>query len=175
MSPLAAIVSFFLPPGLAQQADIQYLIGSNQYLVGEMGEVQKRLLKLLGERGPLRGRQIDRHFKQLDWRKSARYLVKRGVLAAQSVLPPASVRPKFVRTAQLAVPPDVAEKAMQDLGSTKITLARRQKVVRHLIGHPEAINVSWIYAESGCNFTDLQELAERGLISLRRRKSGEIR
>ncbi len=167
LSSLAAIVALFLPPGLAQQADVQYSVSNNQYSMGEAGEVQKRLLKLLSERGLLRGRQIDRHFKQIDWRKTARYLVKRGVLAAQSVLPPASVRPKFVRTAQLGVPPETAEKAMPHLGNTKATLARRQKALQHLIEHPEAINVSWVYAESGCNLADLQELAERGLISLR--------
>jgi len=31
---------------------------------------------------------------------------------------------------------------------------------------PEAIEVAWVYAESGCNLADLQELAERGLIAL---------
>ena len=32
---------------------------------------------------------------------------------------------------------------------------------------PDAVNVSWVYAESGCNLSDLQELAERELILLR--------
>ena len=31
---------------------------------------------------------------------------------------------------------------------------------------PDAINVAWVYAESGCNLADLQELDERGLIAL---------
>jgi len=48
----------------------------------------------------------------------------------------------------------------------KQTLARRQSALRFLIQQPDAINVSWVYAQSGCNLADLQELEERGLIRL---------
>ncbi|MBU2610121.1 MAG: primosomal protein N', partial [Chloroflexi bacterium] len=129
--------------------------------------VESRLLDLLQKRGALRGRQIDRHFSQVDWRKTAQYLVRSGVLQSQSILPPISVRPKFVRTAQLAVTPETAEAALPDLGKTEATLQRRQAALRFLISAPEPVNVAWVYAESGCNLTDLQELAERELIVLR--------
>ncbi|MGE5373474.1 MAG: primosomal protein N', partial [Bacteroidota bacterium] len=46
------------------------------------------------------------------------------------------------------------------------TLARRQAALHYLIRQPEPVNVSWVYAESGCNLADLQELEERGLIRL---------
>ena len=127
---------------------------------------QSRLLRLLKEKGSLRGRQIDRHFNKVDWRKTAQYLVRSGVLASQSILPPPTVRPKFVRTAQLAVPPEQAEAALPDLGKTAATLARRQSALRLLMRDPDAVNVAWVYAESGCNLADLQELDERGLIVL---------
>ena len=173
LSPLAAIVGLFLPPGLAQQADVQYslavegpAVSSAELSAGELGQVQKRLLKLLAERGSLRGRQIDRALPQIEWRKAAQSLVKRAVLASESVLPPASVHPKFIRTAQLAVAPDEAEAAMRSLGNTKATQTRRHEALRYLLKRPEPVNVSWIYAESGCNLADLQELAERQLISL---------
>ncbi len=128
---------------------------------------QARLLKLLSEKGPLRGRQIDRHFSKVDWRKTAQYLVRSGVLTSQSILPPPTIRPKFVRTAQLAVPPEQAEAALPDLGKTDATRTRRQSALRFLMREPEAVNVAWVYAESGCNLADLQELDERGLIVLR--------
>ncbi len=175
LSPLAAMIDLMLPTGLAQQADSQYTVVSDPSralstvegsVVSEAGQVSKRLLDLLHERGPLRGRQIDRHFKNVDWRKSAQYLVRRGVLTSQSVLPPPTVRPKFVRTAQLAVPPEQAEAALSSLGKTEATQARRQSALRFLIREPDAVNVSWVYAESGCNLADLQELDERGLIVL---------
>jgi primosomal protein N' (replication factor Y) len=198
LASMASIVGLFLPPGLSQQVDTVYSL--NDVPAGNAAEdgptraaaargdgmartVARRLEQLLGQRGPLRGRQIDRAMPRVEWRRTAQYLVRRGMLESRSVLPPASVRPKFVRTAQLAATPEAAEQAMHDIGTAVATRLRRQKAMRFLIDHPEAINVSWVYAESGCNLTDLQELAERDLImlreqevwrdSLKRRESGD--
>ncbi len=113
LNPLAAILEMLLPTGLSKQADVLYTFikrppsGDNR----SFNTVQSRLLKLLQEKGELRGRQIDRHFSKVDWRKTAQYLVRAGALASRSILPPPTVRPKFVRTAQLAVPPGQAEAA----------------------------------------------------------------
>ncbi|MFH1905976.1 MAG: primosomal protein N', partial [Chloroflexota bacterium] len=195
LSPLAACIGLMLPGGLAKQADTLFeirdsripsrccaenrdskIVSSSEsristvrstYAQHLIGSVESRLLDLLQKRGPLRGRQIDRHFSRVDWRKTAQYLLRSGVLQSQSILPPISVRPKFVRTAQLAVTPETAEAALPDLGKTEATLQRRQAALRFLISAPEPVNVAWVYAESGCNLTDLQELAERELIVLR--------
>ncbi|RPH61314.1 MAG: DEAD/DEAH box helicase, partial [Chloroflexi bacterium] len=164
LNPVAAIVSLMIPPGLAQQADTLYSVISDQLSGKEQNTTQKRLLALLKERGPLRGRQIDRHFGPLDWRKAAQWLARGGVLASKPVLPPPTVHPKSIRVAQLAVTPEVAEAAMPELGKTAATLERRQKALRFLIHEPQAVAVSWVYAESGCSLADLQELAERELI-----------
>lgn len=168
LSPLASIIELFLPPGLNQQVDTIFDIRESNLESSsiELSNIASRLLKLLRERGPLRGRQIDHHITKVDWRKSAQYLVKRGILSSRSVLPPARVRPKFIRTAQLAVAPEIAETALSDLGSTEATRERRGKALRFLIRQPDAVNVSWVYAESGCSLADLQELAERELIVL---------
>ena len=169
LSPLGAIVDLMLPSGLSQQADQVFEIRSQSLVEGKQPgtTIQARLLKLLLEKGPLRGRQIDRHFSKVDWRKTAQYLVRSGVLSNQSVLPPPTIRPKFVRTAQLAAPPGQAEAALPALGKTAATLARRQAALRLLMREPDSVNVAWVYAESGCNLADLQELDERGLIVLR--------
>ncbi|MCK6539722.1 MAG: primosomal protein N' [Anaerolineales bacterium] len=176
LQPLASIVGLFLPVGLSQQVDTIYEIRERSVEGGrteggtinaktQRQTVEDRLLSLLRLRGPLRGRQIDTHFAKVDWRKTANYLVRKGTLSAKSVLPPPRVRSKYIRVAQLAVPPEEAEREMPNLG-TKQTLARRQSALRFLIRQPEAINVSWVYAESGCNLSDLQELEARGLIRL---------
>jgi primosomal protein N' (replication factor Y) len=166
LNPLASIVSLMLPTGLSQQADVQYSVVSGQSsVVSEQSSVAKRLLGLLNERGALRGRQIDSHFAKVDWRKTAAMLVKKGVLSSKHVLPAPRVRPKYLRVAQLSVPPEEAEAEMPNLG-TKQTLARRQAALRFLIQQPDAINLSWVYAETGCKLADLQELEERGLIRL---------
>ena len=164
LNPLAAIISLMLPVGLSQQADVHYELRNANY-EDKTSTVSTRLLTLLRERGPLRGRQIDSHFSRVDWRKTAQALVRKGILATKHVLPPPRVRSKFVRVAQLSVTPESAEAEMDSLG-TKQTLTRRQSALRYLIQQPEAINLSWVYAETGCNLADLQELEERGLIRL---------
>jgi len=168
LSPLAAIIELLLPPALSQQADVLYSLSERWQGVDQkqFPEIQKRLLNLLETRGPLRGRQLDRHFERIDWRKAAQGLVRQAIVHSQSILPPPSVRPKFIRTAQLAVTPEQAEAAMPDLGKTAATLERRQQALRFLIQEPVAVAVAWVYAASGCNLADLQELDERGLIRL---------
>jgi primosomal protein N' (replication factor Y) (superfamily II helicase) len=168
LSPLAAVVGLFLPVGISQESDTLYqTVDGGQWTAqdDQWSAVQRRLLELLSERGPLRGRQIDSHFSKVEWRNSANVLVRKGILSAKSILPPPRVRSKYVRVALLAVPPEQAEEEMPALG-TKQTLARRQAALRYLIRQVEPVNVSWVYAESGCNLADLQELEERGLIRL---------
>jgi len=162
------MADLMLPAGLGRQADTLYQYNGERPAITDAAPslIQRRLVDLLKERGPLRGRQLDRHFSKVDWRKTAGYLVRSGVLSSQSVLPPPTVRPKFIRTAQLAVTPTQAEAALPSLGKTEATLARRQAALRCLMREPQAVNVSWIYAESGCSLPDLQELAGRELIVL---------
>jgi primosomal protein N' (replication factor Y) len=167
LSPLAAMVDLMLPPGLSQHADVLYSLAERAPRLAEPTQTQQRLLALLEKRGSLRGRQIDRHFSQVDWRAAAGSLVRRGVLESHSVLLPPSVRPKYVRTVQLSVSPEVAEAAMSNLGTTEATQSRRQAALRCLMRDPDEVNVSWVYAESGCKLADLQLLAERDLIMLR--------
>jgi len=168
LSPRGAIVGLFLPPGLGQQADTLYtLLPERAASLEGAGQVQQRLLAMLEQRGPLRSRQIERHFRHVDWRKSAEWLVRRGVLEKHSTLPEPRVRPKYLRAVQLAVPPEVAEAALQDLGKTAATRERRAAALRCLLREPDEVHVSWVYAESGCKPSDLKVLAERGLITLR--------
>src|SRR5687768_737665 len=132
LSSLASVVGLFLPPGLSQEADVRYELRIVDY-EDKTSTVATRLVNLLRERGPLRGRQIDTHFRKVDWRKSASYLVRRGVISSQSMLPPARVRPKFIKTAQLAVSPEIADAALEDLGKTESTQTRRKKALQFLM------------------------------------------
>lgn len=165
LNPLSAIIGMMIPTGLGQQADVLYTLRDTNYS-DPTSKITTRILNLLHERGPLRGRQIDSHFAKVDWRKTANMLVKKGVLTSKNILPPPRVRPKNIRVAQLAVTPEAAEAEMQGLGSTKQTQVRREAALRFLIQQPEPVNFSWIYAQTGCNIADLQVLEERGLIRL---------
>ena len=169
-SSLASIVSLFLPAGLSQEADTLFAIREqnleHQKPGIESSSIASRIVQLIQERGPLRGRQLDSHFSKVDWRKVATSLVRKGMLASRSVLPPARVRSKYIKTAQLAVPPEILEAEIDHLGKTESTQTRRKKALQFLVQVKDAINVSWVYAESGSNLADLQELEERGLIRL---------
>ena len=167
LNPIAAMVGMMLPSGLSQQADTEFEIREMPIGDSDISQTQKRILALLQKRGALRGRQIDRHFKHVDWRPSAQNLVRRGILARKSVLLAPKVRPKFIRTAQLAVPPEIAKEAMSTLGTTDATQTRRAAALQFLMQEKDAVAVSWVYAESNCNIADLQILAEKDLIVLR--------
>jgi primosomal protein N' (replication factor Y) (superfamily II helicase) len=167
LASLAECIALMIPPGLSQVADTLYELApeSTPADSGRLSPLADRLLQLLQKRGPLRGRQIDQAIPRLDWRKAAQVLSRRGLIQMRSILPPPGVQPKSVRTAQLAVPPEVAEKAMPDLGRDK-ALARRQAILRYLIQEAGPVDAPWIYASSGGNLSDLRSLAERGLVLL---------
>jgi primosomal protein N' (replication factor Y) len=169
LSPLAAIIGLMLPPGLGQMSDVLYATTTAKPSLeaGQESKVAARLLDLLQTRGSLRGRQIDAHLRHVNWRVTAQSLVKKGILSSQAVLPPPTVKPKTVRTVQLACTPEIAEAAMPTLaraGSKALT--RRQALLRFLLHEPEPVDVAWAYAESGGKIGDLHALADLGLVIL---------
>ena len=176
VAPLSACVNLMLPVGLSQLADTLYTL--KETLLGErhdnalvsaerLSPLQNRLVELLRERGPLRGRQINQALPRRNWRAAANALVRQGLLFTQSVLREPRVQPRSVRTAQLAVSTEVAEAELSNLGrnGTK-ALQRRQAMLRFLTRERGPVNTSWIYAESGGSLEDLRYLAERGLVNL---------
>ncbi len=176
LAPLAACISLMLPPGLSQQADTLFTLQGPSSITpshprfdsqGKLSDTQARLVGLLEKRGPMRGRQIDRVLQHVDWRRAAAALVRRGMITSQSVLPPPVMRPRRVRTVQLACSADAARQALPSLGSQgSAALTRRQAILEFLIKEPGPVNVSWVYAETGGNAADLTNLAERGLLHL---------
>jgi primosomal protein N' (replication factor Y) len=168
LAPLAACVGLMMPAGLSQQADTHYvLLDVSEDEAYEPDELQTRLVAILHKRGSLRGRQIDRALPRRNWRHAARVLMRKGWLSSQPVLPPPRVRPKYIRTAQLSVPPEIAQVEMQGLGRTAATQGRRRKMIEFLLREPGPVDVSWVYAESGGNLADLRRLDKLGLVMLR--------
>ena len=79
LSPLIDCLTLMLPPGLAQQADQRYtLVGID---ADPRSPIEKRVLDLLRERGPLRGRQFAYHLPRQDWRRALESLSRRGAVA----------------------------------------------------------------------------------------------
>ena len=110
---------------------------------------------------------VDQRLPRVNWRASANSLTRRGLLTSNSVLPPPGVKPKKVRTVQLATRPEVAEAELPNLGKEGSgAFTRRQAILRYLIRDPGPVDATWVYAESGGNSADLRYLAERELVSL---------
>jgi len=165
LAPLAACISLMLPPGVDQQADLIYT--AQGHLPEGLSATQQRLLKLLYQRGPLRGRQIDHAMRRVHWRAAAQALIRCGLVRTERHIPAPAVRPKLRRTVELAVSREAAQAALPDLGRPgAATLARRQAILKYLIREEQAVDAAWLYAESGGNSTDLRYLEERGLIVL---------
>ncbi len=163
-SPLIDCLTVMLPPGLSQQADAEYTLERPQAEPEE--RVEARLVGLLQRRGPLRGRQIERALSRMNWRRAADRLLGRGVLSRRSVLDPPRVSARRVRTARLAVPPERARAAYDEVGHRESTLRRRQKILDALIQEGEPLDVTWVYAESGGKLRDLRYLEDMGLVAL---------
>ena len=170
MAPLAACIGLMLPAGISKQADILYSIVASIDIraLTDLSTVQTRLVDQLNKRGPLRSRQVERSFaKDFRWKPVMQSLIKSGVVESEPVLPPPSIRPKHIRTAQLSAPPELVNEQMDELGSRPQTKSRRRKIMEFLLKEPEPVEVDWVYAESGGNLQDLQLLNERGLLLLR--------
>ena len=180
LAPLAACINLMVPVGLSQQADTLYTLkpleGEAERsadaptwndILQDLSPLQRRLAELLHKRGSLRGRQVSKAVPRRNWQSAMHALVRRDLVTTQSVLPPPAVQPKQVRTAQLACPPAVARTELPNLGSSgSKALKRRQTMLRFLMREPGPVNVSWVYAESSGNLSDLRKLADMGLVIL---------
>jgi primosomal protein N' (replication factor Y) len=103
LAPLADCLALMLPPGLAKQGDTEYELADVKF--DAETDLQFRILQLLDQRGPLRGKQLDRALPKRNWRAAAATLAKRGAIKKRPVLQPPSVRPKSIRTVRLLIPP----------------------------------------------------------------------
>ncbi len=167
LAPLALCYNPMLPPGLSQQSDTLFHLNSQAIDEKKLSPAQARLVHLLEQRGDLRGRQIDAALPRQGWKAAARALTRRGWLQTRAILQPPSVRPKMVRTVQLAVSPREAEARLESVGRAgTAALERRQAILRFLMREPWPVEVAWVYASCGGSMQDLQRLAEDGLVAL---------
>jgi primosomal protein N' (replication factor Y) len=166
-APFTDCLSLMLPTGISQLADTLYTLVLSPANRQDLHPNEKLILKALQERGPLRGRQLDKALPRRHWRGQVRKMVARGWLKSQPVLPPPRVRPRYIRTAQLAVPPEMVASGMEGLSRVPEVQARRQRILDFLSRETSPVDVSWAYAESGGKLDDLKRLHEMELIILR--------
>ncbi len=149
------------PTGMTGHADVLLTPGPQTAAADANTEAQAALLALLRRRGPLRGSQVMAALRGVDWRAAAQQLTRRGVIASESFLAPPSARPKQTRTAQI-IPAADEEAALSGLRS-----ACYPHILKFLRAGSGPVEVSEVYAETGCNLYHLKKLAECGIVGLR--------
>jgi primosomal protein N' (replication factor Y) len=94
-------------------------------------------------------------------------LLRKGAVTSQAVLLPPNVRPKLIRTVQIRCSPDEALRQRDGLArSGSDALARRQAVLDFLLREPFPLEAAWVISITGAKMTDLEKLAELGLVAL---------
>jgi primosomal protein N' (replication factor Y) len=165
-APFSSCVDLMLPSGVSQHTDIIYtpLIST---VPQNLDAFQQQIMEYLIRRGSLRGRQIAHAFPRKNWQASVKILARNGLLTTQSILQSPTVRPKFIRTVQLVCPSEYAQKVLEKLEKqTKSVLERRLSVINFLASESMPVEITWVYAETGCKLIDLQKLADLDLIAL---------
>ncbi len=174
LAPLAACINLMLPVGFSKQGDKEYTLAADfDPDPASLSKMQTQLVKLLQKRGPLRGKQIERAFPDnFNWRNIAARLIDQGAITTKDILPLPTIRPKYVRTAQLAEVLDAALAAVDAVSNWRDhTKERRKQILEFLHREAEAVDVTWIYAETSTNLEDLQRLAEQDLVVLSEREA----
>ena len=176
LSPLGITLLAMVPAGLSVQADIEYCLTdesvrsleSGKPLLHDPSPTQLRLIDLLWERGPLRGRQLDRALPHQNWRKSVGALVRRGLVESESTLKDPTVKPKFERQLVFRGTPEEATRQMPKLAKAGYpdALARRQAVLKLIMESDHPVPLGEIYSDTGANLNDLKQLVKRQLAEI---------
>jgi primosomal protein N' (replication factor Y) len=166
LSSLAEIFSLMIPAGLSQHADTLYHLQDGTSPHEEDSQTAIRLIHLLKSRGDLRGRQIDAALTHVDWRQSARSLIKHGLISATGILPPPGVHPKMVKTVRLVCSPEQFSSLDEKLSRNPEVIERRKAVLQFLATEGTPVAVQWVYAQTSATMADLQKLSELDLVLL---------
>lgn len=159
-------IELMVPTGLSQHADILISI-PEPFDAEKFTPFEKKIVDEVVKRKAVRGRQLDAAFPRLDWRKPFRRLQQMGIVETHSFLPRPTVRPQMVKTVQQCVgAPELEEYFGKPRKRITTATERRRKVLEFLVHEPEPIPVQWVYAETACNMTDLQSLADDELVIL---------
>jgi primosomal protein N' (replication factor Y) len=168
LSSLGDCLHLMLPPGLSQRTD-RLIWLSPEAVIDEttLSPLEKQIVHLIQERGKLRGRQIDAKIRHVEWRGTLRKLVREGILQTRAILPPPRVQPKTIRKVALAIDPKTINDFQKSLSRVQRVHERRLRVLEMLAHEKDLVEPSWIYSQTGANYSDLNMLNEAGLIQYR--------
>jgi primosomal protein N' (replication factor Y) len=166
LAPVSQCLDLMLPPGLSAQADKYYEPIPGTTYPDEPSQAIKRILQTLEKRGGLRGRQLEAAIPHVDLKGALQKLIKTGCISVKAILPPPKIRPKFVRTVALSNASFNPLETNFPLSKITAIQQRRQRVLDYLAGETLPVDITWVYAASGCNLADLTALQEMDLVVL---------
>lgn len=160
-------IDLLIPPGLSQQADILASLPERQVEI-QLSAIEYKIIEILKKKHQVTGRQLSAALPRQDWKKPLRKLRDIGAVTYHSILPRPTIRPQMVKTVQLSAEFSDIEEYKRICKSKRITSAsdRRIRVLEFLLDEAEPIPVQWVYAQTACNMSDLQNLAGDELVFL---------
>lgn len=157
LTPLGMCLWLMLPPGLAKRGDVVYSL-VDQEAEGQSA-LQQQILSLIHRRGPLRGRQLEHALPQKNWKPSIGGLIKRGAVTREPVFDPPDVKPKIIRTVQLAIPKERISDIAPRLGRE----SRRANVLEVLLaGQGRRLSLESVQRAAGCKAEPVKTLIKSG-------------
>jgi primosomal protein N' (replication factor Y) len=160
LAPLWRCLTLMLPPGVVGYADVQVELGREIEPRDVRTEAQEQLITILDAKGPLHGRQLDRLLPRQQWRRAGEQLARRGVVVKSSFLAPPSAHPRQVHTVEWIARDVDTGTALAGLQSPCYPA-----IVEFLRAEGGPVDVSWVYAETGCTRYHLNQLAKRNLVA----------
>ena len=171
--PASAYLTAMLPPGLGQRADTLYEADfPDDVSQSSLTSTQRRLINTLKQRGALRGRQLNSAFRHIDWRKSLRPLIRKGLVITQPILPAPKTTRKQINTVRLH--PELNIDSINNIATGRTgshASERRRKILELLVREEKYVDVSYIYASTGASSADIRYLEERTLVEVNSREA----
>jgi primosomal protein N' (replication factor Y) len=171
--PASAYLTAMLPPGLGQRADTLYEADlPNDADHSSLTPTQRRLIKALTQRGALRGRQLNSAFRHIDWRKSMRPLICKGLVITQPILPAPKTKRKQINTVRLHPELNIDSIISIATGRKGSTASeRRRRILELLVREGKYVDVSYIYASTSASSADIRYLEKRALVEVNSREA----
>ena len=181
LAPLADCLNVMLPPGLWMKPRAVYEVlppspspqvgrgGGEEGGVGvrvssaRLTPLQREILSLLRQTGPLDGVQIRRRLRKRGVLQALRQLVRRGLLTKHEELPPPRVRPRRVRFVRLVADEEQIAAATFRLGHP----SKRAAVLIALLESPDPLpSLRKICQQADCSPNVVRALQEEGYVEI---------
>jgi primosomal protein N' (replication factor Y) len=146
-----------LPPGIVGSSQTRYQL-LNSAATGQ-SSTQTRIISLLRTRGVLSNHQLKRALPKINWQSAMNALITQGVVERQAILKAPLANPKTVRSARLAIPPQMIPMLATTLGRES-----RRAAVLEVLRAAEGYFLSLVetMASAGCGEAPIRTLAETG-------------